>query len=116
MIFSKDGRETVDGLSVLNAAYLIPFKAKAWVDLTNQKEEGKRLDSKNIKKHKNDVFRLMELMSPNDRILVPEKVYGDLQNFISSMQNEDVDAKQLGLTNISKEQVLKQLKEIYTLK
>lgn len=54
--FLKQGKVTVDGVTVLDAAYLIPFKAKAWMDLTDRKEAGEHVDSKNIKKHKNDVF------------------------------------------------------------
>ena len=46
----------------MDAAYLIPFKAKAWMDLTDRKAAGEHVDSKNIKKHKNDVFRLTELI------------------------------------------------------
>ena len=60
--FLKQGKVTVDGVTVLDAAYLIPFKAKAWMDLTDRKAAGEHVDSKNIKKHKNDVFRLTELI------------------------------------------------------
>ena len=56
--FLKQGKVTVGGVTVLDAAYLIPFKAKAWMDLTDRKAAGEHVDSKNIKKHKNDVFRL----------------------------------------------------------
>lgn len=31
---------------------------KAWLDLSERKAAGEDIDSKNIKKHKNDVFRL----------------------------------------------------------
>lgn len=49
--FLKQGKVTVDGVTVLDAAYLIPFKAKAWMDLTDRKAAGEHVDSKNIKKH-----------------------------------------------------------------
>lgn len=48
--FLKQGKVTVDGVTVLDAAYLIPFKAKAWMDLTDRKALGEHVDSKNIKK------------------------------------------------------------------
>ena len=41
--------------------YLIPFKAKAWMDLTDRRAAGEHVDSKNIKKHKNDVFRKKQI-------------------------------------------------------
>ena len=44
---------------------LIPFKAKVWLDLKERKLNGDQVDSKNIKKHKNDVFRLALLITAN---------------------------------------------------
>ena len=95
--FLKQGKVTVDGVTVLDAAYLIPFKAKAWMDLTDRKAAGEHVDSKNIKKHKNDVFRLTELIDPTAKVVAPQGVYADIQEFVQRMKNENVDIKQLGL-------------------
>ncbi len=46
MSFFEAGKVTVDGVTVLDAAYLIPFKAKAWMDLTDRKAAGEHVDSK----------------------------------------------------------------------
>ena len=59
----------VDGIPVLSPTCLIPFKAKAWLDLKERKLNGEQVDSKNIKKHKNDVFRLAQLITANTRQL-----------------------------------------------
>ena len=72
------------------------------------------IDDKNIKKHKNDVFRLTELVDPTNKITVPSSVYADIQEFVQRMQNESVDMKQLGLVGKTKEQILKEIKEMYT--
>ena len=48
----QSGKTMVDGVSVLDAVCLIPFKAKAWLDLSSRKDNGERIDSKNIRKHK----------------------------------------------------------------
>ena len=45
--FLKQGKIIIEGVTVLNAAYLIPFKAKAWMDLTDRKAAGEQVDSKN---------------------------------------------------------------------
>ncbi|MDD7271082.1 MAG: hypothetical protein PUH25_04290 [Spirochaetales bacterium] len=111
--FLKQGKVTVAGVSVLSASYLIPFKAKAWIDLTNRKEAGEQIDSKNIRKHKNDVFRLSELIVPSDRIMTPKGVYEDIQLFIKRMKNEPVDVKQLGLIGRTKEQVIDEIAHLY---
>ena len=88
--FLKQGKVTVDGVTVLDAAYLIPFKAKAWMDLTDRKAAGEHVDSKNIKKHKNDVFRLTELIDPTAKVVAPQGVYADIQEFVRRMKNENV--------------------------
>ena len=95
--FLKQGKVIVNGVTVLDAAYLIPFKAKAWLDLTDRKTSGEHVDSKNIKKHKNDVFRLTELIDPTIKITAPQQVQTDIQEFVQRMQNENIDLKQLGL-------------------
>ena len=101
------------GVTVLDAAYLIPFKAKAWMDLTNRKAAGEHVDSKNIKKHKNDVFRLTELIDPTVKITAPQGVYTDVQEFAQRMQSESIDMKQLGLIGRTKDRILDELKDLY---
>ena len=112
--FLKQGKVTVDGVTVLDAAYLIPFKAKAWMDLMDRKAAGEHVDSKNIRKHKNDVFRLTELIDPAAKITAPNGVYADIQEFAQRMQNESVDIKQLGLAGRTKDQILEEVKDLYT--
>lgn len=111
--FLTKGKVTVNGVTVLDAAYLIPFKAKAWIDLTDRKTSGEHVDSKNIKKHKNDVFRLTELIDPTLTIKAPHRVYVDVQEFVQRMQNENVDVKQLGPVGRTKDQILKEIKDLY---
>ena len=111
--FLKQGKITVDGIAVLDAAYLIPFKAKAWIDLVDRKAAGEHIDSRNIKKHKNDVFRLTELIDPTIKITAPQEVYKDIQEFLRRMEDENVDIKQLGLVGRTKNQILEELKDLY---
>ena len=110
--FLLHGRIQIDGITILDAGYLIPFKAKAWLDLTNRKSAGENVDSKNIRKHKNDIFRLSVLLSPNIKINVASEIYKDIQTFLQAMRQESVDTKQLGLTR-SKEAILETLQNTY---
>ena len=111
--FLKMGKTIVDGITVLDAAYLIPFKAKAWMDLTDRKAAGEHVDGKNIRKHKNDVFRLTELLDLAARITAPQGVYADMQEFVRRMKNESVDVKQLGLAGRTKDEILDEIKVMY---
>jgi hypothetical protein len=111
--FLRSGKVVIDGVTVLGAAYLIPFKAKAWLDLSMRKKMGESVDSKNIRKHKNDVFRLTDLLNPEMRIAAPETVINDVHEFIERMKEETVDLKQLGIVGRQKEDILNELSEIY---
>lgn len=110
--FLLHGRVQIDGITILDAGYLIPFKAKAWLDLTNRKSSGENVDSKNIRKHKNDIFRLSALLSQNSKINVAPEIYKDIQTFLQAMRQEVVDTKQLGLAR-SKESILEVLQNTY---
>ena len=70
----KTGQKMVDGIPVLSPTCLIPFKAKAWLDLKERKLNGDQVGSKNIKKHNNDVFRLALLITANG-LLTQRKKY-----------------------------------------
>ena len=111
--FLKAGKTKVAGITVLDAAYLIPFKAKAWIDLSDRKARGEHVDSRDIRKHKNDVFRLTELLYPGTRIPAPASVKADLQYFVSRMSGEDIDLKQLGIVGRTHDEILQELVKIY---
>lgn len=113
--FLCSGKIVIDGVSILGAAYLIPFKAKAWLDLSERKQSGEQVDSKNIRKHKNDVFRLTDLINPEIKISAPNAVIKDIYDFIERMGNEFVDLKQLGIVGRKKEDILEELSKIYIL-
>lgn len=108
----RSGTASIDGVTVLDALYLIPFKAKAWLDLTARKAGGEAVDSKNIRKHKNDIFRLSALLIPGSQITVSQAIWNDLQAFFEAMKAERIDTKQLGLAR-SKDDILASLASIY---
>lgn len=110
----RSGTVVVDGINVLDAAYLIPFKAKAWLDLTQKKAAGQSVDSKNIRKHKNDVFRLSALLTQQSNVVVTESVLADLRTFLAAMQEETVDLKQLGVIR-DKPTIIADIMRIYNL-
>ena len=113
--FLRQGKIQISGVTVLSAPYLIPFKAKAWLDLSRRKSEGDQVDSRNIRKHKNDIFRLTELLDRNmaPLIYIPDAIRSDINEFTERMRSEDVDLQQIGIRNKSKEAILDQLNVIY---
>lgn len=111
--FMQQGKVIVDGIPVLDEYHLIPFKAKAFLDLTARKAAGEAIDSKNIKKHKNDVFRLSLLLTDELHIELSAGISNDMREFFTQIENEDVDMKSLGLRNLKKEDILSRLRDLY---
>lgn len=113
--FLHAGKRDLDGLSVVGTEWIIPLKARAWIDLTERKASGERVDSSDIKKHKNDVFRLYRIVSPANSFQLPGQVGEDLSRFIVAMETEPFDLKPLGYRNVKLSEVLAGLRNFYGL-
>ena len=101
------------GISLLSAPGLIALKAKAWLDLSERKQKGEQVDGSDIRKHKNDVFRLFQIVEPAPQPDVPEQIRQDMQLNLSAMEIDEVDLKQLGIKMAAKSDVLAGLRIIY---
>ncbi len=110
-----DGRRTLDGISVLDTAYLILFKAKAWIDLARRKQSGMHVNDRDLRKHKNDVFRLFSIVDPATRITLPERVGDEMRGFINAMMDLDADMEKLGMSGFSKNDIMNELYVIFGL-
>ncbi len=110
--FLGQGKILINDIPVLGTEYLIPFKAKAWIDLTERKKQGEPVDSKVIKKHKNDVFRLA-LIVEDKPVSIPKTIADDMQSFLDEMKSDSPDLKTLGIREITIETILKKLDELY---
>lgn len=109
----KNGQVILDGIPVLKEVCLIPFKAKAWLDLTERKEKGVSVDSKNIKKHKNDVFRLGQLITEESRQALNEEIEADMKRFLNEIEKENIDLKSLGIRGFSQKSIINLLQNCY---
>ena len=113
--FIRAGRQESDGLPMVGAAQLIALKARAWLDLSERASRGEQIDSKTIKKHKNDVFRLYQILDPTSDPEAPETVKKDIREFISRMRVEEVDLKSLGLRTGTRDGILAEISKVYRL-
>ena len=111
--FLTKGKIVLDNIPVLEAGYLIPFKTRAFLDLSERKEQGEAVDSKNIHKHKNDVLRLSILLTGDTRIPVSDEIYADIIKFLGNVENTPIDVKQFGIRNQSKEDVIEKIRKAY---
>ncbi len=113
--FLVSGKQLLDGVSIVGPEYLIPLKARAWLDLTDRKAAGESVDLRDIKKHKLDVFRLLAIVDPDFDREIPVPVRTDLTQFLDRMSDESVDMKAVGLGKRKKEDAVNELRGIYQL-
>ncbi len=110
--FLVHGRTVAENISVLDAVHLVPMKMKAWLDLTERKAEGKHVNDRDLRKHRQDIFRLFPLISADERVKTPDEVYRDIQQFLTAMENQPFDPHSIGI-NFKKEDVLNIYRSIY---
>lgn len=102
--FIMAGARDSAGLRWIGEDRLIPLKAVAWLELTARKDEGEAIDSKDVRKHLNDVLRLSQLLAPDTRVALPEQVAADLSRFLDALRADDsIDPKALKLGDVSRE-------------
>lgn len=84
--FLHEHKTTLHGLSIVDVQGLIPLKAMAWLNLTEQKDKGENISSYNIKKHRSDILRLQQLLIPGDVIPVPDSIRSDMGKFLTELE------------------------------
>ncbi len=105
-----------EGVSLANIESLICLKAKAYIDLLERQNNGNISLTKHIKKHKDDIFRLVTMLSPNERYILPERLKSDIDCFIDLIKEDLPNSdffKSVGLPNTKGETVFQQLLLIF---
>lgn len=104
--------QIVDGLRIANTESLICLKAKAFIDLSQRKLNGEQIDSTNLRKHPNDIFRLAVTLTGTASYTLPQELYDDLAEFCRSVSTSLPDKalfKSAGLANIDSQVVFDRL-------
>ena len=96
------------GISVLKPEWIIPFKAKAWLDLRGKPNA----DSSDIKKHRNDIIRIAAEMVLKECIL-PEEVRRDMEVFINEFDVTEAELKNLKIRGVKPDEIKETLQSIY---
>ena len=110
-----EGKTVVDGMSVLKPEYMMLLKVKAWLDLSDRKKAGQKVDSSDIKKHLEDVFRLLTLLTPDTRMEPVNSIKADLQEFVSRCAETEVHDFARFKLDMSRAEALEMLETIYRL-
>ena len=93
-----NARREISGISLVDETLLIPFKAKAYLDLSQRAERGEPVDNKNILKHRNDVLRLTQLLIISAPVDVSDTLRDDVSDFLRHIARGNLpEGKSLGL-------------------
>jgi len=84
--FLLDGVRKIEGFPVLDELFMIPFKAKAWLDLSERRNRGERIDRNDINKHRRDIYRLSDMTSSGYKFELPESIAKDMRVYIKAVQ------------------------------
>lgn len=103
-----EGREVMMGISILKPEWIIPFKAKAWMDLREKQD----VDSSDTKKHRNDIIRILADMLL-EKCTLPDEVRRDMQMFIEQFDVTEKELKNLKIHGAKPEDIRKVLLDTY---
>lgn len=101
-----------DDIQRANTEALICLKAKAYLDIAERIAAGGKEDSKNLRKHKGDVFRLGVMLAETDIFELPDAIKNDMQEFVNAIKDDLPDKailKAMGLGNVNVENVFMQV-------
>ena len=77
-----------DGVRIATPTTLICLKARASLNLLKERANGKQVNSKDIKKHKTDVLKLIATASIPEPVAVPQSVYDSVMEYAESIEKE----------------------------
>jgi hypothetical protein len=95
-------RTEIDGVPTIPAQCLMPLKARAYLDLVERREAGDpNVKGDDIKKHRNDVFRLYVTLAAGDRYSLPDQLASDLGRSLAAIPERDWSALQAAVGRVS---------------
>ena len=86
--------------------------------MVKRKAKGDKIDDKNIRKHKGDIFRLGIMFAEDDVFELSDALKNDMQEFANAIGGDLPDKqifKTMGLGNVNVENVYAQLKKSFGL-
>jgi hypothetical protein len=106
-----------DEVHISKVESLIALKCKAYLEMKKRRMETGEGDEKHIRKHRNDVFRLVaSIASGGQAFELPHKLYGDVNSFLEYVASDLPDTnliKDMGLRRITPNDLLDRLKVLF---
>ncbi|MBR4856182.1 MAG: hypothetical protein IKU94_06110 [Bacteroidaceae bacterium] len=109
-----------DDIRHADSAALIALKARAYLNLLQDKQNGKHVNSKDIKKHRSDVLKNVVIMT-EDEIPAPASIIECIKEFVISIRNDWAElanplAKSLDQNTEFVDALLEQLENLFVIR
>ena len=85
--FTIEHSHITDGIRHADSAALIALKARAYLNLQQDKADGKHVNTKDIKKHRSDVLKNVVLIAPDEEIPAPASIVACIKDFVAAIRN-----------------------------
>lgn len=109
----------LNGVQAINQDALIVLKIKAYLNNIARMEAGQSVQSDDIDKHKRDVYRMVYLLTPEDRFVAPESIRHDIRRFLSVVESDPINTKaisrNMGVSEITQDQFIEIIRNAYSL-
>lgn len=83
--FTIEHSMNLDEIHIASPEALICLKAKAYVEMLERKNGGEQVDSRDIEKHKKDIFRLVAMLPQDAHFELPDKLRQDVTSFVETV-------------------------------
>ena len=118
--FTIEHSRLTDNIRHADSAALIALKARAYLNLLLDKQNGKHVNSKDIKKHRSDVLKNVVIMT-EDEIMAPASIVECIKEFVMSIRNYWTElanplAKSLDQNTEFVDALLEQLKNLFVIR
>lgn len=101
------------GVSVPIAEVLMLLKMKAYLNLKESREQGKEIASDDIRKHQNDVLRLLAVADKKSKLAVSDNVFSDVKLFLSDLNIDENHLRMMGVPGISGKEAKEIIRNMY---
>ena len=118
-LFTIEHSRLTDDIRHADSATLIALKARAYLNLLQDKQNGKHVNSKDIKKHRSDVLKNVVIMT-EDEVPAPASIVECVKEFVMSIRNDWAElanplAKSLDQNTEFVDALLEQLENLFVI-
>lgn len=90
--FTKAHSRMEAGVRVADSAALVVLKASAYMNLMRDKQEGRHVNEKDLRKHRTDVARLLFAETWDEPVVVPEEIGATLEAFVDEVRTRSLQS------------------------